>query len=459
MSIQISRILHAGYLVESLETRILMDPLFETPFSRNCYAFPTVSFDEVFIRNQSFDAVVISHYHDDHCSFASLDWIDRGTPIYMYCLYDEMFDLLRELGFHNLHPLKIDSPVTIGSITFTARRAFDKDVDCLLQLRTQNLNILNVVDSWIDDDTMNLLEKEGPWDVIAWPFQAMREVDVISPLRAMEPVQNVPEEWLEQLERLQPHYVIPSSCQFQMESWSWYNHYFFPISYDAFQKSVEERMAKTKVWRLDPSQGIRLSAQSAEPCAPFPGVKLLEPANSVDYSIDIERSIPSTESVAQHLPAVSEQQALRVSHFLAEELAERWKSIDLDSSDYFKTPKLWHLTVWDHESNPHHIYYRVQEFHCDILSGLSAPAQWRTEVPMSTLYGALENGESLTSLYARINDERLAQAVEMEIQDCDVLLDPLLRCLYAGEFASYQKAQLFKLKQRAVDPNSTLANT
>ena len=99
MTLKISRILHAGYVFECNDTLIAFDPIFENPFSRNCYAFPDVRFDHDQIRNLKFAAVFISHFHDDHCSLESLDFLDRMTPIYIYCLFDELFSMVRELGF------------------------------------------------------------------------------------------------------------------------------------------------------------------------------------------------------------------------------------------------------------------------------------------------------------------------------------------------------------------------
>lgn len=97
MSFHISRILHAGYLLESQGTRIVFDPLFETPFSQNCYAFPEVEFDLEAVRQLKPDAIFISHYHDDHFSMESLQHLNRQTPIYFFSVFEELFDLLKVL--------------------------------------------------------------------------------------------------------------------------------------------------------------------------------------------------------------------------------------------------------------------------------------------------------------------------------------------------------------------------
>ncbi|MBY0453008.1 MAG: MBL fold metallo-hydrolase, partial [Bdellovibrionaceae bacterium] len=102
MAVKVSRVLHAGYIFECTGTQILFDPLFENPFSRNCFAFPQVAFDTDRIQNLKFDAVFISHYHDDHCSLDSLNLINRETPLYIYCLHDELIQWLKEFGFKNV---------------------------------------------------------------------------------------------------------------------------------------------------------------------------------------------------------------------------------------------------------------------------------------------------------------------------------------------------------------------
>ncbi|STR27966.1 Uncharacterised protein [Janthinobacterium lividum] len=114
MPLKISRILHAGYVFECEGTAIAFDPIVENPFSRNCHAFPPVRFDLDAVRRLRWDAVFISHFHDDHCSLDSLDALDRATPIYLYCVFDELFAMLRALGFTQVRRLHVDVPVQVG---------------------------------------------------------------------------------------------------------------------------------------------------------------------------------------------------------------------------------------------------------------------------------------------------------------------------------------------------------
>ena len=229
MSLKISRILHAGYFFEYQDTRILFDPILENPFSVNCFAFPAVEFDSAQIESLKVDAIFISHYHDDHCSLESLNLLNRDIPIYIFCLQGEMLEMIRQLGFHQVIPLTLRQPIEIGGFEITAWQALDSDVDCLLQIRADGRNVLNVVDSWIDAQTMDQLLLEKPWDLLLWPFQTLRELEVLSPSRHPASTCEIPPEWILQLKALSPKAIVPSSCQFIHEEWSWYNQHMFPI--------------------------------------------------------------------------------------------------------------------------------------------------------------------------------------------------------------------------------------
>ncbi|MBO9667706.1 MAG: MBL fold metallo-hydrolase [Bdellovibrio sp.] len=428
--VRISRILHAGYLFESGETRIIFDPLFENPFSRNCYAFPEVRFDLKEIQRQRFDAVFISHYHDDHCSIESLNLIDRNTPIYMFCIFEEMFDLLRQLGFSQVNSLQLNTSVRIGTFEIIPRRALDEDVDSLFQVKADGLNILNVVDSWIDYETLDLLKSEDPWDLIMWPFQTMRELEVLAPSVAEPAVRTLPPEWLEQLAELNPRYVIPSSCQFKFESWSWYNEAFFPITYAQFDKEIREAVPGIEVVRLNPSCAISFDGQKQKRSTPLSWVQPQGEQNT-DYIYN-ENIVPqSTGEISRHFTSVSPEHRQRIRHFCESEIVTIFNSLEGPQDSFFDGNRIWQLSIYDHLGEVHKSQYRISAMKMTLLETMEEPT-WTTEIPEAKLFAALELGESLTSIYARVIAPATANIME----------DPLIRSLYDGKFASYQRAQL-----------------
>lgn len=444
MTLTISRILHAGYVFECNDTLIAFDPIFENPFSRNCYAFPNVRFDHGQIRDLQFAAVFISHFHDDHCSLESLDFLDRETPVYIYCLFDELFAMIRELGFLHVHRLHINVPVTVGPFEVIPREALDSDVDSMFQIKAAGLNVLNVVDSWIDPEALAGLAKDAPWDMVLWPFQTMREIAVLSPSRADPAPSELPAEWIDQLKILNPRYVVPSSCQFLQESWSWYNHAFFPITYRQFQREVESALPDARVVRLNPSVSVVLDESSLQASPPLEWV-LPVGEQDVDYRYDKDAKPSSTAEIARHFAPLTEAQTARVMGYCRSGLLEKYREMELPADSFFEKRRVWRLSVYDHAGMVVHFHYCLEGDCIALLAAGEEPLSWTTEVAMSKLYAALELGESLTSMYMRINDAVFDAETEAEIQAADIVDDPLIRCLFNDAFGAYQAAQLRRL--------------
>lgn len=452
MSLKVSRILHAGYIFECEGFQIAFDPLFENPFSRNCFAFPPVQFKLDQIRKLKFSAVFISHYHDDHCSLESLNLLDRATPLYIFCIHEELFEMIRALGFTHVYSLRLDKMIEVGPFKITPRTALDADVDSLFHIQIQGLNILNVVDSWIGPETFARLQEHVPWDLVLWPFQTMRELEVIAPTRFPSAPPEIPIEWLEQLQLLKPNIVVPSSCQFKMEPWSWYNKKFFPISYEFFENTIRSILPATKVLRIDPSQSYEIN-KSGETVAAA-SLNWITPLSSADLDYDYEANFvpPATAQIARNFPALEQSQLQRVIDYCNVELLEKYRSLETPVDSYFGKRRLWKLSLFDHLGAENAFYYSIDQ---STIAKIAEPEPqetlaWTTEIPLARLYGALEKGESLTSLYLRINSETFSPETEDELSDADILEDPLLQCLYSGVFGSYQRAQLKQIQNSSL---------
>jgi hypothetical protein len=433
VALEVSRILHAGYLFNHGGVQIAFDPIFESPFSNNCHAFPAVQFETSEISKLQLSAVFISHYHDDHCSFDSLSLLDRNTPIYIFCIFDEMLGLLRQLGFKFVHLLELNRPVSISDFTVIPRRALDADVDSLFHITVKGLNILNVVDSWIDPETLDLLSRTK-WDLILWPFQTMREVEVIAPSLADPAIPSMPQEWIVQLKILNPKFIVPSSCQFQMEEWSWYNQKFFPITYEQFYNEVSEILPGCRIQRIDPGASIELSSLGVSPGARISWIHPIQD-QSEDYKYDPLAEIPATAEVAKRFPALKDAQIQLVKNYFSGEILERVCRLDTAGWDYFFSPRCWQVCLFDSMGSRTNYFYRVQGSKIEICD--ERAADWVTEAIATKVHSALTEGEALTSLYLRVIPNS---------KDVDPMEDPLIRSLYEGQFAAYQKAQLKKLK-------------
>ncbi len=399
------------------------------------------------VREQRFDAIFISHYHDDHCSFESLALLDRATPVYLYCLFDELFDMLRELGFETVHQLRLNTPVAIGEIVVIAREALDAEVDSMFHIQAGGMNVLNVVDSWIDPRALAILATFAPWDMVLWPFQTMREIEVLSPSRAAPAPPRLPSEWFDQLRVLAPRYVVPSSCQFVQEPWSWYNTAFFPVSYRQFQTEIAAALPATQVLRLNPSVSVTLAAAGVQPAPPLDWVIPVGPQD-VDYAYDSATPAPSTADIARHFAPLTASQTALVRDWCMTGLLDKYRSMELPEECFFEQPRVWQLSLYDHAGQLTRFRYAIEG---DTIVGVDDTGQalaWTTEVPIARLHGALALGETLSSMYLRVNASPFDAATERALATADVVDDPLIRCLFNGVFGAYQAAQLARLGLR-----------
>ncbi len=450
MSVIVSRILHAGYIFENSGARIAFDPIFENPFSRNCYAFPAIEFNLEDVKRLQLDAIFISHFHDDHCSLESLDHLDRKIPIYIFCLSDEIPELIRKIGFKTVHLLKTQQIVDIKTFKITVHRALDVDVDSVFQIQVAGKNILNVVDSWIDWETIELLKKNGPWDLILWPFQTMRELEVLSPNRSGFSPPELPIEWLEQLQLLEPLFIVPSSCQFVQEPWSWYNQAFFPITYRFFEEQINKILPTCEVVRLNPGKSIELNDYGLQRAPDLSWIKPIGDQN-VDYDYDSNLIVPSTRELARKFSKLLAHQVQVVNDFLTIKIIQHYELLNTTAEEYFAQTRIWKLRTYNFFGDEKTYLYELDQKKLKLLTDatkLTEPIGWLTEIAEAKIYSALTDGESLTSLYIRINDETFAEQIEEQLVSTDATMDPLVRCLFSLNLDSYQQAQYLRLQRK-----------
>jgi hypothetical protein len=281
--------------------------------------------------------------------------------------------------------------------------------------------------------------------MVLWPFQTMREIEVLAPMRSIPAPPTLPEEWIPQLQALAPRYVVPSSCQFLQEPWSWYNRAFFPISYAQFTREVTDALPRAQVVRLDPGASVLLDSASLRPAPPLSWVQPVGPQD-VDYAYEGNAAPPPTSEIARHFAPLTEDQQARVMEYCRVGVLEKYTEVEGDAaSDYFDQPRIWQLSVYDHAGEATRFRYRLEQGRGAVPDDGSAPLGWTTEIPAAKLYAALELGESLTSMYMRINDTVFDADTECALLDADVVDDPLIRCLFGDSFGAYQAAQLRRL--------------
>jgi hypothetical protein len=158
---------------------------------------------------------------------------------------------------------------------------------------------------------------------------------------------------------------------------------------------------------------------------------------TLDYEYDPNLKVPATSEIAKKFSVLSKEQSQFVETFCKEGLPAKFAEVGPSGDLYFNKSREWKLSVYDHTGNEAVFCYRLNDDHMELIEFLNQDVEWKTEIIASKLYSALTTGESLSSLYVRVDKS----------VDVDVVEDPLLRCLFNGEFGSYQKAQLERIKK------------
>jgi hypothetical protein len=153
---------------------------------------------------------------------------------------------------------------------------------------------------------------------------------------------------------------------------------------------------------------------------------------------------PPTADIARHFAPLTAPQLARVMEYCRTGLPDRYGATEA-SSDYFDRPRIWQLSVWDHAGQATRFRYRLEPGGGASPDDSGARPAWTTDIPAAKLYAALELGESLTSMYMRINDAVFDADTERALAQAEVVDDPLIRCLFGDTFGAYQAAQLRRL--------------
>jgi hypothetical protein len=169
-------------------------------------------------------------------------------------------------------------------------------------------------------------------------------------------------------------------------------------------------------------------------------------AQDVDYDYRADAQAPPTGAIARHFPPLSGPQAERVIDYCRSGLLEKYREMELPEASYFEKSRIWRLSIYDHAGMAAHFSYRVEGDTISPAAHGEGPLAWTTEIPAAKIYAALELGESLTSMYMRINDTVFEAGIEAEIASADLVDDPLIRCLFNDVFGAYQAAQLRRLR-------------
>jgi L-ascorbate metabolism protein UlaG (beta-lactamase superfamily) len=115
---RITYIGHATLLLEVEGTRVLTDPNFDPALGRFLarVSAPGIALDAL----PKLDAILLTHAHADHLSFASLDALPRDIPLFAP---PPIAQWLHKLGYTHAEPIAPGASEKVGEITVYAQEA------------------------------------------------------------------------------------------------------------------------------------------------------------------------------------------------------------------------------------------------------------------------------------------------------------------------------------------------
>ncbi|MCX4241314.1 MBL fold metallo-hydrolase [Paraliomyxa miuraensis] len=250
---------HATVMVETVDRRILFDPvLFDTHHDGLFAAHPPRELE--FERMPPPDTVVVSHQHLDHFDVRSLAMLPRAAEV----LVPEdglLRKTLAELGFARVHALPPLSRVSLGRTGIFTTPSQAPVVEIGFVVSDPGGTCWNAVDTVLTPETTGIVTRLfGTLDLMLAAWQPLLELEAVSagapgfPLRSYGGL-------LQRVMETNPRAVIPSSCGFAYRGASeWLNHRVFPVTRERFVHDLEQAHPplRDRVLTLDPGDRVVL---------------------------------------------------------------------------------------------------------------------------------------------------------------------------------------------------------
>lgn len=236
---EVVRLGHAGLVVNSRDTRCLMDPVFADPFEGGINRFePPVEIDGAAVA-AACDLVVLSHEHMDHFCVRSLAQIPRDRPIIFprgATLIEHALDVL---GFFDRRPVTPGESMNYRDLrlVFTPSDVGFPEVGILVGADGRWL--WNCVDTEIGERAFAVVAEHVPrLDLMLANFQTLAEEELgCDALGSAFPYQRYALR-LRTVIETGPRFVVPAACGYAYAHAPWLDSRGFPISEEEFLRDV-----------------------------------------------------------------------------------------------------------------------------------------------------------------------------------------------------------------------------
>ena len=261
---------HASWLVTTSHASILTDPVL-SDFRDGSFAISPTRILNL-RKLPKIDAVVLTHRHRDHFDLATLNLLDRETPI--YCPVDPVIrHALDRFAFTKVVPVSDWSRETFRDVTMLFTRSANPVPEHGVLFSDDEHLFWNQADTVVHADTIALLRAfvEQRIDLVAHAYQPMMEMAVLDSLSLEFPIDDYAA-LLDAARLLEPRAVVPSSNGYRVTGkQAWINAYKFPVTRERFVRDVRDVLPGVTTHIPNPGDvlvvtdaGVRLRRQAAE---------------------------------------------------------------------------------------------------------------------------------------------------------------------------------------------------
>lgn len=252
------RLAHAGYFVSSKKTKLLLDPIFFNDWLEFLTLNPRVDFNFSQIKNLKPDAVVISHFHNDHFCLRSLNLVSREALIVYPRGCQTIPYWLKMIGFKNFKELGTGEMFKIGDIEIEATISHISGVHEMgMYIQKGKTKVLNLVDTIVSkEDVKDIVRRKGQPSASFCFYQPLRETQVLKRNFSASFPRKKYQSLLEIVEEMPESIIVPSACSWAYKFEPELNHWMFPVTEEKFCHDVKKRFPHTKPKILAPGEGL-----------------------------------------------------------------------------------------------------------------------------------------------------------------------------------------------------------
>ncbi|MBX9768062.1 MAG: MBL fold metallo-hydrolase [Bdellovibrionales bacterium] len=347
---KVTKIIHAGLVVETGQTCVLMDPVLKNPIESGTVLLdPPIEIDLDRLRGFSYDAIILSHEHHDHFCIESLALLKRTAQV----IYPKGCDLIRHslerLGFKNTFVVEPGSRVQLGDLNlrFTYSRAPFPELGVVFQSGRDTC--WNLVDTKLTPETIRSVKDEfGTIDLLLAEYQPLVEANLWRDALGGGFPYDLYQKVIRQVIEIAPRAVVPFSCNFISATQDWINSRLFPMTEERFLRDLKACLPELQTEILAPGWGLEISGEEnlklEENRLNF--LRNISGRKTSAHVWDPERGVPILEDKNSFGLAIEE---LRIfaRKFVEEEYVRRMNDASLQefSAPFRKRLATWNLNV------------------------------------------------------------------------------------------------------------------